>query len=152
VTPSPEPRIERFIARYAPPIAAQLRAARRVLRARFPRGRELVYDNYNALVFAYGPSERAGEIVLSIAGYPRWITLFFLHGTALPDPDGLLTGSGKQIRGVQLDSAADLRKPAIRALIAAALARAEATFAEATARQTVIKSVSSKQRTRRPKR
>lgn len=58
-SPSPEPQIEQFIAHYSPEIAAQLREARARLRAFFERGFELVFDNYNALVFGISPTERA---------------------------------------------------------------------------------------------
>jgi hypothetical protein len=57
-----------FLAKYTPEIAGQLREARKHLAKHFPRGFELVYDNYNALVFAYAPTERASDAILSIAG------------------------------------------------------------------------------------
>ena len=75
-----ERRIEAFIAKYTPAIAAQLRDARQRLRAHFPRGVEMVFDNYNALVFGIGPTDRTRESFISIAGYPKWVTLFFLDG------------------------------------------------------------------------
>jgi len=88
--PDTERRIEAFVAKYTPAIAAQLREARRRLRARFPRGVEMLFDNYNALVFGIGPTDRSRESFISIAGYPRWVTLFFLDGAGLHDPEGLL--------------------------------------------------------------
>ncbi|HEX5052252.1 MAG TPA: DUF1801 domain-containing protein [Planctomycetota bacterium] len=149
-SPSLEPQLARCIARYAPPIAAQLREARRRLRRMFPKGFELVYDNYNALVFAFGPTERASQIVLSIAGYPRWVTLFFLRGASLRDPAKRLEGSGSQIRGVRLESPKDLDSPAVRALIVEALALAGNAFEAAPRLRTVLKAVAAKQRERRP--
>jgi hypothetical protein len=145
-----EARIKGFIDAYAPDVAAQLRACRKKLHALFPRGHELVYDNYNALVFAFGPTGRAGDIVLSIAGYPRWVTLFFLHGATLDDPEGLLEGGGKQVRGVRLVDAKDLDKPAVRALIGEALRPAAAKMKAADPRTTTIQSVSAKRRPRKP--
>lgn len=120
-SPSPEPQIEQFIAHYSPEIAAQLREARARLRAFFERGFELVFDNYNALVFGISPTERASEAFISIAAYPKWITLFFLHGVQLHDPEGLLEGSGKQIRSIRLKTAADINRPEVEALIAQAV-------------------------------
>ena len=58
------------------------------MRKYVPDAVELVYDNYNALVVGFGPTERASEAVLSIALYPRWVTLFFLQGARLSDPRG----------------------------------------------------------------
>src|SRR5664279_2546591 len=83
---STEAEIATFLEKYSPEIAAQLRSARAKLQALFPRGCELVYDNYNALVFCFGPTDRASDAVLSIAGYPKWVTLFFAKGRMLQDP------------------------------------------------------------------
>ena len=145
-----ERRIESFIAKFTPAIAAQLRDARQRLRARFPRGVEMVFDNYNALVFGIGPSERTRESFISIAGYPKWVTLFFLHGADLPDPEGLLEGDGKQVRGIRLKTPADMDTPAVAALIAQAVARHRDALAAAPALATVIKMEVDKQRPRRP--
>ena len=145
-----EHEIASFLAKYSPEVAAQLKAARARLRKLFPRGCELVYDNYNALVFAFAPGERASQAAVSVAGYPRWVTLFFLDGVKLKDPHKLLQGSGSQVRGVRLASADELDKPAVRALIEQAIAPHHAAFAAAAPLRTLIKSVSAKQRARRP--
>jgi hypothetical protein len=148
---TPAAQLEGFLSRFLPDVAAEARAARARLRKLVPGATELVYDNYNALVIGFCPSERASDAVLSLAVYPRWVTLFFLqNGPQLPDPEGLLTGSGTVVRQVRLASAADLGKPAIRALIGAALRQAGARFDPKAPRRLVIKSVSAKQRPRRP--
>jgi hypothetical protein len=51
-------QVEAFVDRYTPEIAAQLRAARATVHKLVPNGYELIYDNYNALVFAFGPTPR----------------------------------------------------------------------------------------------
>jgi hypothetical protein len=71
-------QLKTFIAAYTPDMARQIRAARKRLRTLFPSGYELVYDNYNALAIGYGATQRASDVVLSIAAYPRWVSLFFL--------------------------------------------------------------------------
>jgi hypothetical protein len=140
------------MARYTPEIAATARAALVRLRRQVPGAMELVYDNYNALVVGFGPSERASDAVLSIALYPRWVTLFFLQdGPQLPDPDGLLKGSGTHVRRITLETAADIDAPAVRALIRAALEQAEVRIDPAGRRRMLIKSISPKQRPRRPR-
>ena len=48
------------------------------------------------------------------------VTFGFLRGTSLPDPAGLLEGTGKNLRHVKLKTAGDLGKPALRKLIVAA--------------------------------
>jgi hypothetical protein len=145
-----EAEIEGFIARYEPAIAQQVREARRRMRARLPGAVELVYDNYNALAIAYASSERAADIVFSIAAYPRWISLFFARGVDLQDPNGLLKGSGSKIRHIVLDTPARLDAPEVAALIAQAAGRAERPFDPAGPGKALVKSISVKQRPRRP--
>ena len=138
------------MARYRPEIAQLGRAALATLRARLPGAVEMVYDNYNALVIGFSPNERPSDAILSIALYPRWINLYFLQGaTDLPDPERLLRGSGNVVRSIRLTAAADLDKPAVRALIAAALAQADPPIDPTKRRRLIIRSVSSKRRPRR---
>jgi len=146
-----ESQVSIFLRKYTPAIEAQLREARTRLRAMFPRGFELVYDNYNALVFGISPTERTSDAFISIAGYPRWVTLFFLHGADLRDAHGLLEGQGKQVRSVRLTEPKDINKPEIEALIAQAVLPYESAFLAAPSLSTIVKSVSAKQRPRRPR-
>ena len=143
-------RIDGFIDKYSPAIAAQLRDARHRLRAHFPRGVEVVFDNYNALVFGIGPTDASRDSFISIAGYPKWVTLFFLDGASLADPEGLLEGDGKQVRGIRLKTPADLDSPAVAALVAQATAPHAEALAAAPPLATVIKMEVAKQRSRRP--
>ena len=149
-TASDELRIAEFIAKYTPAMARDIAACRQQLRSLFPRGYELVFDNYNALVFGIAPSEKTREAFISIAAYPRWITLFFLHGATLTDPHQLLQGAGTQVRGIRLKAAADFDEPDTRALIVQACACVAQDLGKAPPMQTVIKLVATKQRARRP--
>src|SRR5689334_14308151 len=99
---SAEDRLANFLAKYTPDIAAVAREARAKLQTLLPGAIELVYDNYNALVVGFGPTERASDAILSIALYPRWVNLFFLNGVGLPDPRRLLQGDGKTVRRITL--------------------------------------------------
>lgn len=147
---SVESQISGFLGKYTPAIEAQLRDARAGLRALFPRGFELVYDNYNALVFAISPSDRTPDAFISVTGYPKWITLFFLHGAGLHDPSGRLEGQGKQVRGIRLDDPRDIDTADVKALIAQAVLPHESAFLAAPSLTTIVKLVSAKQRPRRP--
>lgn len=144
------PRIDALVARYTPEIATQLRRARADLRKLIPKGYELVYDSHNALVFAFGPSARASELVISIAAYPNWVTLFFARGKALEDPQGLLEGTGAAMRSIRLSPFSALRSRPVRALIRQALAAQAHSFKQAPALTTVLKAISPRQRPRRP--
>jgi hypothetical protein len=120
------------------------------MQKRLPHAVEIVYDNYNFLVFGFGPTERASEAIFSIAAYARGVGLCFIHGAKLPDPDQRLQGSGKQTRFLKLPTAATLDEPAVQRLIAAAIECAPVPFNPAARRRLIIKSVSAKQRPRRP--
>lgn len=143
-------RLDEFISRYVPSVAAEGRSALAHLRERLPTATRLVYDNYNALVVAFATSERPRDIILSIAFYPRYVTLFFLRGTMLPDPHGLLEGRGSTVRSVRLQPISRLVQPAVGALIDAAVSACSELPQEGQG-STVIKSVSETQRPRRPK-
>jgi len=147
---SAEAQLEIFFKKYDPKIAAQGRAIRGRMSELLPGATQLVYDNYNALVIGFGPSERASEAALSIALYPRWVTLFFLQGAGLPDPQKLLKGSGKVVRHIVLKAPEDLDLPPVRALMTAALRRAEAGIDPNGPGDVVIRSICAKQRPRRP--
>lgn len=49
------------------------------------------------------------------------VTLLFEHGIDLPDPDGVLTGSGSQVRVIPIRSIESIPEGSIRALLAEAL-------------------------------
>ena len=148
--PSPQTQLDAFLDKYTPAVATLARACLAKMRTRLPGAVQLVYDNYNALVIGFGPSERASEAVFSIALYPRWVTLFFLQGAGLPDPKHLLKGSGKVVRHIVLASAADLDQPAVQGLMSTALKRAEPAIDPDAPGSLVIRSISAKQRPRRP--
>lgn len=148
---SPDKQLAGFIAKFEPEMAALIRAARAKMRRRIPRALELVYDNYNFFVIGYGPSERAGEAIFSLAAQASGLNLCFLQGARLPDPDRLLGGSGNVVRSIRLVTADTLDRPQVAALIAVALERAKAPIPPLGRHRLIIKSVSAKQRPRRPK-
>lgn len=143
-------QLDGFIDKFAPELAAQARAMVAHMTARLPGATILAYDNYNALAVAFGAGERMSEIVLSLAVYPRWVSLFFARGVELPDPDGMLAGDGGKMRHIRLSDPEMLADPRIETLIAAALAIAEPRIDTSAPGRLVIKSVAAKQRPRRP--
>jgi hypothetical protein len=147
---SPEEQLDGFISKFTPEMRDLATECLKKMRTRLPGAVELVYDNYNALVIGFGPTERTSHAVFSIALYPRWINLFFLNGVGLPDPKGLLQGGGKIVRSITIKDAALLDNPAVRTLMNEALKRSEIAIASESPRRLIIKSISAKQRPRRP--
>ena len=148
-TATPEKQLSTFIAKFTPQMAALIRAARSKMRKRLPKALELVYDNYNFFVIGYGPNDRPRDAIFSLAAQAKGLSLCFLQGAGLPDPKGLLRGSGNVVRSIRLNSATALARPEVRALVAAALKRAKTPLPFDGRHRLIIKSVSAKQRPRR---
>lgn len=143
-------QIEAALNKYTPEVASLGRAAVAYLREKYPRATVLVYDNYNALVFGFGRSEKASEAAFSVALYPRWINLFFLYGAALPDPERRLKGAGKQVRSIVLETVAVLKEPAVNGLLELAALQVGIPEGTKPAGKIVIRAVAAKQRPRTP--
>jgi hypothetical protein len=148
---SPEAELDIFIDKFTPDVAALTRALLVKMTARVPGATIMVYDNYNALAIGFGPNDKAGQAVLSLAVMPRWVTLCFLFGAGLPDPHGFLNGAGSRVRHVRLHTPEAFDDRSIQDLIQAALDRCEPPIDPARGHQLIIKSISAKQRPRRPK-
>ncbi|HEV8441858.1 MAG TPA: DUF1801 domain-containing protein [Steroidobacteraceae bacterium] len=148
--PSTTVQVRSFLAKYSPAIAADVQFARRALKRLVPRGFELVYDNYNTLAFGISPTPRAGGAIVSIAAYPQWVTLFFLHGKGLKDPEGLLQGGGARVRSIRLSPVRLINTEPVQALLRQALEPHQAELAVAPRLSSIVKSVSARQRPRRP--
>jgi hypothetical protein len=147
---SPAKQVAGFIAKFDPAIAKLVRAARSELRRRYPTAIELVYDNYNALAIGYSPTEKTSDVYFSLAVYARGVNLYFMYGRSLPDPHKLLQGSGNQGAFVRLDDISTLDKPAVKALMVAAIKDSHQPLPRSVKGYTVVKSISAKQRPRRP--
>jgi hypothetical protein len=145
-----EARLAGFLAKYDADISDLAETIRAEMRKLYPTALELVYDNYNALAIGYCPTERASEAVFSIAIYPKWVSLFFLQAKRLTDPDKILRGGGSTARHIVLPSPDALHHPAVRSLMREAEALAKVPFDPKGAHRLIIKSISEKQRPRRP--
>lgn len=148
---TPARQLAAFIAKYDPAVARLARQCRSALRNRLPAAIEQVYDNYQFLAIGYCTTERTSDCLVSLAVSPKGVALSFYYGASLPDPDGILLGSGKQNRFVRLDSAATLKLPAVESLIRAAISQAKTPLSATAKGYLMIKSVSAKQRPRRKK-
>ena len=152
---APDPRkgaeaeLQGFIDKFAPEMAKAIRAVRAALRKKLPTANELVYDNYNFFVIGYSPTLRPSESFISLVADAHGVRIAFYWGAKLPDPAKVLTGSGSQNRFIRLESARDLSKPEVDALIRAAIAHGKAQLPAMGRGTLVIRSVSAKQRPRR---
>jgi hypothetical protein len=146
---APETELRSFIEKFDPRHQVLIRAARKALRKRLPAANELVYDNYNFFVIGYCSTQRPSDCIVSIAAGANGVALSFYYGATLPDPHGLLSGSGSQNRFLRIESAAALARPDVEKVIAAAVAQAKSPLPATGKGKLIIRSISKKQRPRR---
>lgn len=78
---------------------------------------ENIYDAYSAVAIGYGTSDRLRDGILHVAVYSKHVNLGFNDGATLPDPKGILLGSGNRIRHLTIKTPEDIKRPEIRAYI-----------------------------------
>ena len=150
---SAETQLASYFTKYDPPTVKLGKALRAKLRARLPGLFEIVYvyENQNALVISYSPTEHGYDGLCSMALYPSRVHLYFAQGARLSksDPQKLLQGSGKTVRHVVLNAVADFDRAEIEVLMAAALKLAKLRLDASAKSSVIIKAESQKQRARR---
>jgi hypothetical protein len=151
-----ETRLAGYFAEYEPAMAGLGKALRAKLRARLPGLFEIVYvyEGRDSLVISYSPTENGYEGPCSFALYPDRVHLYFGQGALLSksDPKGLLQGRGRTVRHVVLEGAADLDRPEIEALMAAALKLAKVRPDAGRKGSVIIRAEAQKRRAARRKR
>ena len=153
--PEAQAQLDSFLAKYDPEVETVARRALAKMRKLMPGAIEMVYDNYNWLVIGFSPTERPSEAIFSIVMPPGRVTLCFLQGAGLPDPAKRLQGTGHVVRNIRLYDAGQpdakvLDDPEVRSLINVALNRAKVPMPPGVRRKLIIRSISAKQRPRRP--
>ena len=131
--------LDRIIAKQPPGMAKLTRAVLAKLRPRFPGAVEMVYDKKRGMVVGFCPDDRASNVINSIGVYSNWINLYFFEGDALDDPEQLLQGNGAIVRHIRINSADDLDKPAVKALMKEALKCADPPLNKKAKRRVIIR-------------
>jgi hypothetical protein len=92
--------------------------ARRLLLKLLPDAEETVDPTAAVLSYGYGPGYRGMicTLLLSKTG----VKIGLVNGAELADPAGLLEGAGKKHKYIQLKTASDLNRPAVKQLVEAA--------------------------------
>jgi len=117
---------DELIAGLDPGLAAIARRLRAVIRAVDASTVETVRLGDHAATYGIGPRKMTDGYAY-IMPMRAYINLGFYQGASLADPGRLLEGTGKGLRHVKIRSLADADRPAVRALVTAALARRRST-------------------------
>src|SRR5215472_15196856 len=104
-----------LIGQYDPEIQRLIHAARRTLHAAFPGAAETPDLQAHLLGYSYGPGYKGtvATLILSKTG----VKIGIPYGASLQDPRQLLAGAGKIHRHVAIREPAELKEPALRALL-----------------------------------
>jgi len=85
-----------------------------------PNAVEVVRLGDRAATYGVGP-KKMSEGYTYILPHAKWINLGFYKGADIPDPTGLLEGTGAKMRHVKVRDEASCQNPVIRDLLIAAL-------------------------------
>ena len=114
-----DPAVDTFLKGYSPQVREIAVKARETILSVFPGATEKVYPGWK--VIQYGAGGDTKDVFAAISPQRERVNLGLANGAELPDPDGLLEGSGKGIRHVKLTSPQAATAPAIRELVKGAL-------------------------------
>ena len=147
--PTPAAQLRAYIDKLDPKNQKLFRSVRAAVRRRFPTANELAYDYSDALVIGYSPANRGIDAIVAIRASATGVSLYFSQGPQLPDPKGLLRGSGKQTRFIPVEAASRLAHPDVEALIAATIEQARVPLPAEGKGRLIIKSDDAKKPPRR---
>lgn len=106
--------VERFFASYDPAVRDLALGARALIRRLVPDAEEKLLRPWKTV--AYGRTRK----FCAISPHKSWVNLQFHAGSSLPDPSGLLRGTGKKMLHVELAKPSDLKRQALAKLVRAA--------------------------------
>ena len=106
---------ENILSKYNPDIAQRGFKLREFIFATLPGINEEIDVPANMLAYNYGKGYI--NVICTIIPSQKGIKLGLNRGSELPDPQGLLVGSGKVHKYVEIKSESDIHSPALAALL-----------------------------------
>jgi hypothetical protein len=110
-----EAEFETLLAPHAAAVAETARALRALLATAFPEAVEQV--NFGNKLLAVGTSMAMRDLTFAIIPHSAHVNLQLADGVDLPDPDGLIEGTGKRIRHVKVRSVEAAASRALRGIV-----------------------------------
>lgn len=111
---------ETFFSRYEPQVFANAIKLRKLLFSNLPDITEQVDLPARMVAYCYG--QKYTELICTLIPSKKGLKLGFNRGPELPDPEGILKGTGKISRYVEIKSEKQINSPALKNLLAEALA------------------------------
>lgn len=111
-----------------PALAEICTALRTIITGLHAEAVEIVWKKQNIASYGVGPKKMTEHYVY-IALHKKHVNLGFYHGAVLPDPEGLLTGTGKRLRHIKITDLATATSPTVAQLIRVAITEREEALA-----------------------
>jgi hypothetical protein len=124
--------IEKLLGSYDAAVKEIALRARDLISKLVPKAEEKVYSGWRVISFSLDGA-MTGQFC-SIGPGRKYVNLYFMQGTSLDDPKGLLEGTGKNMRHVKIREAGELKNAALKGLIKTA-----ARFQQEKLQQTKLK-------------
>jgi hypothetical protein len=109
-----------FFALYSKEVQELAWKARDLIFSVAPAISETVYPQMKVIRYGTDGNKMSG-LVFGLMPTKNGVSLGFMHGTSLPDPENLLEGTGKNLRHIKLKTLEDVSRPALRNLLKAEL-------------------------------
>ncbi len=119
------PEFHALLAQKSDAVIALFTDLRACVLAAHPAANELLYHTH-ALTSVFSLSDKLADAYCMIPIYSNHLNLGFNKGTRLPDPHGVLAGTGNLMRHIPVKTRADYRNAKVTALMKAAVAYAVA--------------------------
>ena len=110
---------DELLASHSPEVQAAARALEALVRSELPDA-AIQFDPGNRLL-AIGRSMHMRDLLFALIPHAGWVNLQLADGALLPNPDGLIEGTGKRIRHVKVRSMSASAEPRIREVVRAQL-------------------------------
>lgn len=110
-----------FVAGLPAGVAEIVRAADALVRSVDPAVTQVLWAHQRTVGYGIGP-KKLSEHYAYLDVYDAHVNLGFNRGAGLPDPGGLLEGTGARFRKTRLGAPADVEAPPLQGLLAAAMA------------------------------
>ena len=117
----PDRQLLSYLASYDPHVARLALAVRQVVLEEAPEALESISKGYAVAIGFSFTGKPLKDGFCHIATYAGHVNLGFNRGALLPDPNGVLLGSGKLIRHIPIHSESDLDYPFVRRYLQAAI-------------------------------
>jgi hypothetical protein len=116
--------IDDLLSAYDPPVREIALKLRDVILEEFPSAVEQV--DMPAKLIGYGYDRTYKGLVCGIALQKSYVNLMFSKGTEMPDPDGLLEGTGKRARHIKMRTLEDIDRAGVRPMLTVAMQATQA--------------------------